>query len=269
MDASEGTFLSTVLTDYPELVAIVVAVVGLVVARLAGTLTERLLAAVNRLLARTAQGRDQLLPDRAVGWIAALAFWSVLAFALLLVLRILGTGRVFTWIDAPLAYLPRAFVGLTIIGVAHVLGVAARNLVVRLQGDAPDARIAPRLVQGAILVLGIVTGVQHMGLDVSFVADLLLVVIGVTFAGLALAFALGARSHVANLLARASTARFAPGDRIRIDDVEGTIIEAHRTGIDLSAREGVVTVPAARFDEAIVLRFEEAPEDDEPGAPWS
>lgn len=111
-------------------------------------------------------------------------------------------------------------------------------------------------MQASILVLAILTAVQHVGLDVSFVQQLLVLLLALTLGGLSLAFALGARRHVSNLVARSATARFTPGDVIRIDDHEGPIIEIHRSGVDLSTAEGVVTIPAARFEEVPVLRRE-------------
>jgi small-conductance mechanosensitive channel len=98
------------------------------------------------------------------------------------------------------------------------------------------------------------TGLQHMGLDVSFIGQLLILVLGAGIGGLALAFALGARRHVANLVAHAMVARYRPGDRIRIGDIEGVVIEVHRVGVDLVTDEGVVTVPAALFADRPVLR---------------
>ena len=48
--------------------------------------------------------------------------------------------------------------------------------------------------------------------------------------------------------------RLTPGERIRIDDEEGTVIEIHTTGVDIATAEGVVTIPAARFAELKLLR---------------
>lgn len=257
LQAARNSALAELIAGYPEVVAVVMLVVALFAARGGRFLAERGLALVNRSAARVAGGRGELLPDRIVGGLATLVFWTILAAGVLLALRTLGTGRVFTWIDVPLAYLPRVFVGLLIVGAGWVLGVMARNLVARLQSDTGEAALTPRVVQVGIVLLGAMTGLQHMGLDVSIVAQLLILVVGVCLAGLSLAFALGARQYVANLVARGTVGRYAPGDRLRIDDIEGTVVEIHRTGVDLATGEGVVTVPAARFAESAVLRLQD------------
>ena len=256
------------LERYPEVAAVVLVVVGAGLARVARYLTLRGLAVANRVMARFGSGRADLVSERGIRLLGTGAFWLVVAVAVLLALRTLGTGRIFTWIDVPLAYLPRLFVGLLIIGIGHLLGQVVRNLLLRLQGpEASRQLLVPRIVQAAIFLAGAMTGLQHMGLDVSFVADLLILVVGVCLAGLSLAFALGARQYVANLVAGSAVGRFAPGDRIVIDGTEGTILEIHRTGVDLATDEGVVTVPASMFAEQPILRREEAapPEPEEEG----
>lgn len=239
--------------EIPEVVAIVIAVLGLVGARLLRAATLRLGRGLGGVIARS--GGGEAVSDRAVRLTASVLFWAAIAMTLLLVLRTLGTGRVVAWLDVPIGYLPRLVVGLLIVATGQVLGVAARNLLTRdATGGAQP--LAGRLVQAAILVLAVLTAVQHVGLDVSFVQQLLVLLLALTLGGLSLAFALGARRHVANLVARSATARFTPGDVIRIDEHEGAIIEIHRGGVDLSTTEGVVTIPAARFEEVAVLRRE-------------
>ncbi|MEE4302254.1 MAG: hypothetical protein V2J24_22635 [Pseudomonadales bacterium] len=239
--------------EVPEIVAIVIALIGLVAARLLKAATLRLGSSLGGVIARS--GGGEAVSDRAVRLTASVVFWAAIAMTLLLVLRTLGTGRVVAWLDVPISYLPRLVVGLLIVAAGQVLGVAARNLL-SPDGDGIVQPLVPRLVQAAILILAVLTAVQHVGLDVSFVQQLLVLLLALTLGGLSLAFALGARRHVANLVARSATSRFTPGDVIRIDEHEGPIIEIHRSGVDLSTTDGVVTIPAARFEEVPVLRRE-------------
>lgn len=246
--------LSSIALSYPELSAVVILLAGLILARVAGRLSERGLVLLNRVLARFAGDRADLLSEAGVRLLARAVFWLVLLVATLLALRTLGMGQVFIWLDAPLVYLPRVLVGLAIIGAAHFLGLLARSLLMRLPGAAGESPLLPRLAQAGILVIGLMTGLQHMGLDVTFIGQLLILLLGLGIGGLALAFAIGARRYVANLVAHSMVDRYSPGDEIRIGDIEGTIIEIHRTGVDLVTAEGVVTVPAALFTEQPVLR---------------
>ncbi|MCC5887327.1 MAG: mechanosensitive ion channel [Gammaproteobacteria bacterium] len=252
MNSSEA--LASMVTVYPEVTAGLILVLGLILARVVEGFAGRGVLLLNRLLARFAGDRADLISERAGGWLARALFWLVTVVAVLLALRTLGMGRVFIWLDVPLAYLPRILIGLAIIGAAYLLGVFARLLLTRLRGEAADGALLPRAAQAVVLVIGLMTGLQHMGLDVSFIAQLLILLVAAALGGLALAFAIGARRYVANLVAHAIVARYSPGDVIRIGDIEGVVIEIHRTGVDLSTDEGVVTLPSALFAEQPVLR---------------
>lgn len=245
-------------TVYPEVTAGIVLVLGLILAKVVEGLAQRGVLLLNRLLARFAGDRADFISERGGQWLARGLFWLVIIVAILLALRTLGMGRVFVWLDVPLSYLPRILVGLAIIGAAHLLGVMARLLLTRLRGDTADAALLPRSAQAVVLVIGLMTGLQHMGLDVSFIGQLLILLVAAGLGGLALAFAIGARRYVANLVAHAIVSRYSPGDVIRIGDIEGVVIEIHRTGVDLSTEEGVVTLPSAMFAELPVLRRHDA-----------
>ena len=85
---------------------------------------------------------------------------------------------------------------------------------------------APRLLYLAIMAVAVVMGLQHVNVDITFVTQLVLILVGMVSAGLTLAFSLGARRHVANLLARRELSRLAVGDRVKIGDQ----IAAERVG---------------------------------------
>jgi len=259
LNVNSSEVLASMATVYPEVTAGVIVVLGLILARVAEGLARRGVLLLNRLLARFAGDRADLISERVGRWLADGLFWLVILVAVLLALRSLGMGRVFVWLDVPLAHLPRIVIGLVIIGAAHLLGVLARLLLIRLRRDAADGVLLPRAAQAGVLIIGLMTGLQHMGLDVSFIGQLLMLLLAAGLGGLALAFAIGARRYVANLVAHAIVARYSPGDVIRIDDIEGVVIEIHRTGVDVSTEEGVVTVPAAIFAERPVLRRHAAP----------
>ncbi|NNF16405.1 MAG: mechanosensitive ion channel, partial [Gammaproteobacteria bacterium] len=107
--------------------------------------------------------------------------------------------------------------------------------------------------------VAIVMALQHVGIDITFVTRLLLILVAVVGGGLMLAFAIGARCHVANLLAHRELSRIAVGEYIRIDEVQGKVVEIHNTAVDIATAEGIATIPAARFAEVNVLRLSEDP----------
>ncbi len=194
---------------------------------------------------------------RVVRALAPLAFWAILAAAVGLSLRVLGAGRTTGLFDAVLTHLPGLIVAVLAIAAGHLVGAGLRELVQRRAGIV---RFPPPVAYWLATGPAIVIAAQQLGIDVSFVADLALLAFGIASAALGLAFALGARRHVANLIARGELGSYRKGDRLRIDDAEGTVVELRRTAIVLATRDGQVTIPAARFAEVPVVRLTEASE---------
>jgi hypothetical protein len=184
-------------------------------------------------------------------------FWLLVLLTVFLALRMLGVGGFSSFLEEVVQYVPRVIVALAIVGAGHLLGLLCRGLIVRLGPElTPDSPI-PRLVHASIMVVALLMALQHVGIDTSFVTELLLVLLALTAGGMVLAFAFGARAHVANLIGRTELTRYAIGERIRIDGAEGEIVEIHRTGVVIATAEGTVAVPASRFSEMSVVRLED------------
>lgn len=251
------------ISAYPELAAIAVLVVGFILARLASLLLGYLLAALDRRISRAATTDAGILTPRLIALTRVFAFWVVMLLAVALSLRTLGAADISLSVNNAITYfVPNALIAFAIIVAGHLLGVLARNLVTQLIDDVAEDSPGPKLIQAAILVVAIVLALQYVGIDITFVRRLLLILVATVGGGLMLAFAMGAPRHVSNLLAHRELGRLSVGERIRIDGVEGTIVEIHTTAVDIATAEGIVAVPASRFAEASVLRMREDKADD-------
>ena len=189
-------------------------------------------------------------------------FWLLIAGSVLLALRVMGVGGLPELLNSVLGFMPKLFVAFSIIVAGHLLGLFSAHLLSRLEEGWSADSTAPRLLYIAIMAVAIVMGLQHVDVDISFVTRLVLILVGTVSGGLMLAFSLGARQHVANLLARRELSRLAIGDRIRVGGVEGNIVEIYSTGVDVATEEGIASIPAACLAEHGVLRLPRVPEDD-------
>lgn len=109
-----------------------------------------------------------------------------------------------------------------------------------------------RLVQGGVLTAAVVTAVNQLGIDIAFLTAALLIALGALAVSVALAFALGARTAVSNIIAchyLQQTHRV--GHVIRIGAVEGRIVEFTRGAVILEGPDGRVLVPAKEFSEGV------------------
>jgi hypothetical protein len=232
-----------------EIIAIIILVAGIVVARLASAAVGALLGAVDRVAARQATTEKPLISPKQVRVIRTLAFWLIVVLAISYALTVLGVGTLQTMLVGVMDFVPQLLVGLTIVVSGHVIGLLVSHLVSNSGAEVSSNPLLPRLLYSVILTVSIVMGLQHVRVDISFVTRLLLIAFAVAGSGLMLAFALGARQYVANLLARRELARLGINDRIQIDGIEGEIVEIHSTGVNIATAAGVAHVPAARFAE--------------------
>jgi len=250
------------MSGNPELAgalgAVAVMVVGLVVARLAQRAIRRSLASLDGWLSRYSSSDSGWITPASVATISGASFWLVVLLAVVVSLRMLGIGEFSVLVEDVTSFVPRLLIAIVIVGAGHLFGLLARALVVRMS-DAiePDSNI-PLLIHGAILIVSLLIALQQVGVNITFITQLVLTLVVVFLGGLTLAFALGARIHVSNLLGRNELKRYVVGERIRIDDIEGAIVHIHSTGVDIATAAGVVSVPASRFAEVAVLRMPEA-----------
>jgi hypothetical protein len=251
----------TGLASRAELIALAILIVGLLIARLASVAVGSAMGALDRRAARLATTETTVLSPKVIRVTRAFFFWLILVLAVSLSLRALGIGGLSTGLESVIEFAPKVLVAFSIVIVGHLLGLTASHLISQLDDNITTTSVGPRLAHGSIVAVAVVMGLQHINVDISFVTRLLLILVGAVSAGLMLAFALGARMHVANLLARHELSRLTIGERVRVDGIEGNIVEIYNTGLDIATDEGIVSVPAARLAEMGVLRKVESEDD--------
>jgi small-conductance mechanosensitive channel len=248
------------LSQHPELLALIILVAGVAIAWLLRKLVAQLASWINRLSARSGIGTTLAISPAFTRTLQLLLFWGIVVAAAVRSAYLIGGSQGGGLLDGLWTIVMRALVALIILAAAHVVGVLARNLISGL-ARTQNLKMLPRLVYAVIVGVALVMALAHLGLDVTLISWVVLVTVAVFLGGLGLAFALGARTVVANLAAQGELARYRPGDRLRVDGTEGTVVEIDRTGVVLSSAEGFARVPAARFAESTVFVISE-PEDD-------
>lgn len=186
--------------------------------------------------------------------ISKLVFWVVMVFFLAVGARVLGWDLFSGWLESVVGYLPGLVTGLLIILAGILLGSLARaGIHSATQKTAPEqSAMMSRAVQVVIVFSAVIIGVEQIGLNIGFLSTLIVIVVGVLLAGAALAFGLGARSLVANIIGAQYTRRFCQvGDVIRLGSVEGEVLEIAQAGIVVATDEGKAIIPAQRFHDEV------------------
>ncbi|MEE4272960.1 MAG: mechanosensitive ion channel domain-containing protein [Thermoanaerobaculales bacterium] len=251
--------------------AVLVAAILLVL----GWITSRLLALVIRRLTQNLMSRwehrspsleramEHSGADTAAPKIAGtFVFWlSFLIFAASAA-EIAGLPIMTDVLARTSAFLPNILIAAVIVLFGLVSGRLAQGattVAVQAAG-VPQGRTIGKLVHAVVLTAALVIALDQLGVNGHVLELTLVVTIGSALAAAALAFGLGARSSVANLVAARYAAQFCEiGQRIRIEQAEGTVVGLTATSVILETPEGRIVVPASRFQErsAVLVATEE------------
>jgi hypothetical protein len=246
------TYLPNVLT------ALVVLVIGWLLALVIRSLVRRALESMDWLFARFVprSGRSETLTRATSRAISTVVFWIVLLIFAASALRILGGAFFERWTENLLAYLPSAIGGVIIIVIGFTGGALARHVLEQASVGlgVGQSSLLGRLAQAVIVMSCIVIGIDQFGVNVNFLIQLTTVTAAAVFGGIALVFALGTRAHLANLIgAHYARKHYAPGDQVRVGAFEGRIVEITDGCIFIETSEGDVSVPGQNFSaEAFV-----------------
>jgi small-conductance mechanosensitive channel len=188
--------------------------------------------------------------------IGEIVFWIVILVFLTAATNVLGLQMFAGWLDRLVGYLPKILSGILIIFAGVVLANIAKDSVLATFGGLTESQrqFLARAAQIATLTILAIVGVDQIGVDITVVVTAFAIALASLLGGLSIAFGLGARGYVSNLIGAHYLGRdFQEGERIRISGIEGTILEITSVAVILDTNEGRMTVPARLFSEEAVL----------------
>ena len=220
------------------------------------------------LLRRLIRSLDRLIPSRrvrnslrqahlgrpAADILSSLVFWLVLFVFLAAAAQRLGLPVVSSWLTSISSYLPSLLSAALVILAGVVGGIVLRDIIFAAAssaGLAYGATIA-RTARAAVVVSAVLVGVDQLGFNVAVLTNTLITTLAALLFGGALAFGLGARTTVSNILASHYVKKcYAVGHAVRVGDVQGEIVEFTATAVMLQTTEGRALVPAQLFAEKV------------------
>jgi small-conductance mechanosensitive channel len=190
--------------------------------------------------------------------VGRVVFWFVMALFVMATTEILGLPVVTTWLSSVASYLPRLLAAAVIVAVGMVTGRLTKRAVARAAASAgmTGGQRLGRVAEIVILFGSILVAAEQLGLDLRFVTAVLTIVLATTLGGAALAFGLGSRQLVENILSGHYVRKlYAVGQVVRIEGVEGRILKLTATSVILETPDGEVAVPAREFTVTRSMRI--------------
>jgi hypothetical protein len=250
-------FTADLLAYLPRLgIAAGLLLAGWGVGRLARWLTVRLLRRLGRVAGGTAleqAARESRIERVASEVVSRVVFWTVFVFFAALAGEVLGLVVASDGLSLLLHYLPSVLAAAVILFAGVVLSNLARDAVVTILESAGISGAVPgRFARYAVILLVAVVALDQLGID----STLLILAVGIFLAAIlgsvALAVGLGAREEVGNIIAVHYLSRtYAVGQRVRIGEADGRIVEIGLTGVALETAHGRIHVPARQFSRQV------------------
>jgi hypothetical protein len=260
-----GSALATVPAHLP-------AMFGALLLVAAGWLTAKLVSFLGRVLSERALRR--LPPGQALTsaldvsgatavapkLIGSFAFWLTFILFGVAAVEVLGLPILTNLFGRLAAYLPNIVAAAALVIGGLAAARLARGAAVRaagLMGLEQQSEALAGFVHVLVITIAGVMALEQLGLHGRVLELMLAVTLGSVLAAAGLAFALGARTAVANIVAaRYVTQLCHVGQEVRIDEVQGTVVEFTSTAVIIESKEGRVIVPAARFHESTPVLIE-------------
>jgi len=188
--------------------------------------------------------------------IGGIAFWAVLLFFVATAADALGLPLLSAVVKSFSLFVPRLFTAVLILIAGLVLGNLARGTVMATAATS-GTTLGPglsQLVRIAIVTAAILIALAELGVDIAILTAIFSVTLAALLGGFALAFGLGARTAVSNIIGSHYLRKtFEIGQVIRIGEAEGTIAELTATSVILDVPDGRMVIPAQQFAETATL----------------
>ena len=242
------------------LTTILVVLVGWLIGKIIATGLERLAnkLRLESLLEHTGikAGLEKVQINRTGSQLLGLLFFWIIFLSFTLVgLENLGLGSAIEPLRNLIAFLPRLFSALVILTLGILLAqFLGRVTQAALEGMAVEFyREAGQGVNTLLVIMVVVVVLEQLGLDASIMTNILTNVITLVVAGLALAFGLGGRDVVRNILAGYyAREQFSLGDTVVLDEYEGTLEAISTLNAEINAAGEQVIVPNTRLTDSSV-----------------
>lgn len=249
--------VSGVIQFIPDLVLVIVLfLAGLLLARITQRLVRRFILYLHSQINEQLRNRYLSIDlNRSAILISKACFWMIMIFISVLIIQVLEFPFLKSWLDGLILYLPNALAALVIIFIGYVAGQLMSDLVVSttVGTGISQGKYLGRLVKYIFLFVSVIIAADQIGIDVGFLTDLIMIVLGVMLFGAALAFGLGAKTSVSNILGSFYLQKtFKEGNMVQVGDVKGTIVKITPTSVMIQTDEGMASIPSKEFSEQTI-----------------
>lgn len=231
------------------LLSLVVLGLGYLFAKMVKYLIKKAILYIGKLISLNYKTVDL---SKAASFIGIAFFWLIIFSTVLMITDILGLTIITQWFEEILKYIPNVLAAIMIIFAAIVIGNFISSAIVSFASRVGISHglTLGKIAQYFILFTAIVIAIDQIGIEISFLINIVIIILAAMLFSAGLAFGLGAKTSISNILAAFYIRKsYQEGDVIQIGTVRGTIIKIDSRSVILENEEGQVNIPAKEFNE--------------------
>lgn len=199
------------------------------------------------------------------GFLSKLAYWVIMLIFIAAAGDALGWTMISDGLGVFFGYLPTLMMAILIFIVGMYLadivrrGVLAACESIGISGAKTIANIAYYV----LVIFIAITALNQAGMDTSLITSNLTVIFGSILLAFAISYGIASRNIVGNLLSSYySKGRYKPGQRIKVDEIEGVIEKIDSISVTVNTGHSKVVMPSKKLIEDTVEIISEAPAQD-------
>ena len=177
-------------------------------------------------------------------------FWSILVIYFMGLSEKLGLKAVSDGFSSMLGYLPK----LLSAGIFFLFGTLFANLIKEVLSrtltsfNIAASRVISSFIFYFFVVLVAITALNQTGIDTSVIAENVTLAMGAILFAFAFGYGIASKDLMASMIASFySKNKFSVGQKIRLDDLEGTISKIDGTSITVKTNAGSAIIPLSKF----------------------
>ncbi len=182
--------------------------------------------------------------------LSKIVYWFIMLAVLVSTARNLGIEVLTKLVQDIIDFVPRVFISVIILIIGYVIATKIKevliNLTKSLGGQAGS--VLGNIMYYFIMIIVAITAIEQLGVNTDLISKNIILVVGVVLFAGALAYSYAARDIMKNMLSSFySKKNFYSGQRIRIGQLEGTILEIDNTSVIIQTTDNKVIIPSSEL----------------------
>lgn len=192
------------------------------------------------------------------GLLAKILYWMIFLMFLISASDALGLDRVAETIDKFVLYLPKVISAMILMMIGLFIAGFARTAIEAALGsmNLGYEKSVGNIIYGLIVIIVLSLSINQLEIETDLLNQVVIIFLTAGAGAVALALGLGTKRVAGNVVAGVyAREMYQSGDRIRVDDLSGEVLEITSTALVLQTEEGKkITIPnSALIDKQVEI----------------